>query len=164
MDVLGFRWPPCLSVGNQLPKETHVPNFYEIYRRFSLMVYIHGLPYLREVFCLRECTLQGRTPARVDFSNESNRFDLVKSNTARNFISGYWYPLLQAKMQPRLARWIPFGHPPAEHPLSTGWLGVSLSLSRQINPGDASQILGWERRCHPPVLLVPSSLREGALN
>lgn len=41
------------------------------------------------------------------------------------------------QMQPRLAQLIHFGYAPAEHPVSTKWLSMCLSLSTQLNPSDS---------------------------
>lgn len=63
-----------MSVGDQLPKEAYVTNFFEIYERVSLMVYINGLSYRSEAGCLRERTLEGRDTAGMDFSREQIGF------------------------------------------------------------------------------------------
>lgn len=56
----------------------------------------------------------------------------------------FWVSIFSAagQMQPRLARLIPLGHTPAEHPVSTEWLSVSLSLSRRLNLGGFTAALG----------------------
>lgn len=67
------------------------------------------------------------------------------------------------QMQSRLAQLIHFGYAPAEHPVSTKWLSVCLSLSAQLNPSDSlllciraswpgGQVSHKERTCIPTFL------------